>query len=745
MTTTPKCPCCNNPWARATGDVFAQMCGECQTSTTEEKDKTPSFGLSRSNMDETVSPNDNFYRYANGGWIANNPIPSGYPNWNTFLTLHVQSQERCQQLLQELEDQAPESSTEEASKVARFYKAAMDEDAIEKDGTDSFTALVVVPHIQQIVKAYQQENYTEYATLLGKLHSQCGIGTFFGVPSASPDSKNSSQSICQLGQGGLHLPDRDYYFDEDKQDKRDAYIQHICNLLILYETSKEKDMDDGKKETLVAKMKTMASRIFALEKTLAAAHMTRTENRDPYATYNKMTVDGELMILVKGEKEEDDDDMPAEKVFDFPSYFVSMANSKSLPDLGNVVNVRNTRAIAKAARVAMTLEIDETEEKDYDKAELLEFYLLFSALSSCAPYMSKAFVNEHFEFNEKILSGTQELKPRWKRAMTFTESAIGEGLGKLYCAKYFDEECKERALVIVEKVRKALEDRLKEVDWIKSDSTREQAIQKMSKFRVKIGYPNEWIDYSKLVFDDNDSFMSMVLKARAFDHQRTVDEMNAPTNREKWFMTPQTVNAYYHPMLNEIVFPAAILQHPFFDKNADDAVNFGAMGAVVGHEMTHGFDDKGRKFNYAGILQDWWTEEDATEYEKRVQVMVDQADAFQVHGKSVQGKLTSGENIADLGGLRLALRALKQQEGYNDSQEIDGFTPTQRFFLAWAQCWRQNITKERSLQLVTLDPHGPNEMRCNGPLSNMSEFHSAFGISKDSVMYRPAEARVDIW
>jgi len=278
--------------------------------------------------------------------------------------------------------------------------------------------------------------------------------------------------------------------------------------------------------------------------------------------------------------------------------------------------------------------------------------------------------------------------------------------------------------------------------------TRAEALKKMKRFNVKIGYPDKWIDYSTLNINTTDSFLTMIFKSRVFEHKREVDEMNAPTNKDKWFMTPQTVNAYYHPNLNEIVFPAAILQAPFFDPEADDAINFGSMGAVVGHEMTHGFDDKGRKFNYEGNMIDWWTKEDGEEYEKRVEVMVEQANKIEVYGQKVQGKLTCGENIADLGGLRLALRALKSHLGnknVDEMKKIDGFTSTQRFFLGWAQCWRQNITKERALQLLTIDPHGPNQSRCNGPLSNMEEFHEAFAVPEDSPMYIRKEYRVDIW
>ena len=324
-------------------------------------------------------------------------------------------------------------------------------------------------------------------------------------------------------------------------------------------------------------------------------------------------------------------------------------------------------------------------------------------------------------------------------------SGTGEALGQIYCAKYFDESCKEKALAIVESVRQALEDRLKEVDWMKSESTREQALKKLSRFNVKIGYPDEWIDYNALDLRESDSFLSMILKSRHFNHLREIKEMNAPTDKKKWFMTPQTINAYYHPSLNEIVFPAAILQPPMFDPDADFAVNFGAIDAVVGHEMTHGFDDKGRKFNFEGNMVDWWTKEDADEYEKRIEVMVKLANAVEIYGQNLKGKLTCGENIADLGGLRLALKALKARPDFDETYLLGGFNPVQRFFLGWANCWRQNITKERALQLLTLDLHGPNPTRCNGPLSNMTEFHGAFNVSSDAPMYKEEDVRVDIW
>mmetsp|Transcript_39287 Transcript_39287/g.58358 ORF Transcript_39287/g.58358 Transcript_39287/m.58358 type:complete len:702 (-) Transcript_39287:193-2298(-) len=696
-TDNPSCPCCNNPWAAATGSFFAKLCETCE-------DVTPAApGLSRKNMDFEVSPAENFFLYANGTWMKENPIPAGYPNWNTFLSLHVKSQENLKSLLEEL--RGKDDLTADEAKVGLFFKAAMDEDAIEKEGLSPLQ-----PVLDLCDKAATAtSDKTELATVLGTFGASFGIYPFFSI-GASPDNKNSSHCIAQIAQGGLGLPDRDYYFDEDKEEKRVAYKKHVAKMLTLLDDPTKAGEEPT--EAAVA----AAEQIYGLEESLAKAHMTKTENRDPETTYNKMSI---VDLTQKcGDK------------FPFASYIAASTNGKELGD----INVRNVDALVAMAEVVSTV-----------VPETLKNYLRWRSVRAYAPYLSKAFVEENFDFYEKTLSGTQEIKPRWKRAMAFTESALGEALGQLYCAKYFDETSKDRAVTIVEQVRQALEERLKEVDWMKSDSTREQALKKMAEFKVKIGYPDKWIDYTPMEIAEGDSFLQMVFQANAFEHSREVKEMNAPTDRLKWFMTPQTVNAYYHPSLNEIVFPAAILQPPFFCKEADDAINFGSMGAVVGHEMTHGFDDKGRKFNYEGNMVDWWTEDDATEYESRVQVMVKQADEFKVHGQSVQGKLTCGENIADLGGIRLAYRALKATTDFDEEKKIDGFTPTQRFFLGWGQCWRQNVTKDRALQLLTLDPHGPNEMRCNGPLSNIAEFHQAFDVAEGNPMYREAKTRVDIW
>jgi len=714
-----KCPCCNNPWAAATGDLFAKMCVACDDDDDANKKGTEPKGLDLTDFDPAISPADNFYTHSNKRWMDKNPIPVGHSSWNTFLILHAQSQERLRDLLTDGDGDG--DGDREFEKVGAFYSAAMDEEAIEKAGVGSLEAVLeLVERTYRAATAVRESATTEdgllasaeVATCLGEILAKYGVSAFFNIY-ASPDKKKSTHSTCHVSQGGLGLPDKDYYLDEDKEEKRSAYKKHVADVLTFLR------QDTTAPPTATTEdPTTTAEAIYNLELQLAESHMTKTENRDPEATYNPTSIQSLTSDLCND-------------TFDFPAFFSAATGGRSLDSLGEI-NVANTVALECAARTIATVE-----------PSVLREYLRWRVVRSTANYLSKTYVEMDFDFNERVLMGTEEMKPRWKRAMAFTESALGEALGQRYCKKYFDEGCKEKALSIVENVRQAFEDRLKEVDWIASDTTREAALKKMKSFKVKIGYPNKWIDYATLDIRTEDSFLDMIFKSRVFDHTREVNKMNAPTDTEEWFLTPQTVNAYYHPMLNEIVFPAAILQPPFFDKNADDAANYGAMGAVVGHEMTHGFDDKGRKFNADGNMIDWWTKEDGEEYDKRVAVMVKQANAVQVFGQSVKGELTSGENIADLGGLRLALRALREQPNF--ASVIGGLTSTQRFFYGWAQCWRMNVKKERALQLLTIDPHGPTEFRCNGPLSNMPEFHDAFDVSDDSPMCKALEDRVDIW
>ena len=547
-----KCPCCNNPWSKGTADMFSQLCAMCEETKTnddddDDDDNEPPIipGLDPANMDLSVKPSDNFYLYSNGGWIQSNPIPTGYPSWNSFLMLHVQSQERLQAMLKDLESRkqttvdagdgketTTSTLTEDEAKVARFYAAAMDEEAIEEAGIAPLQPLLDLCAATANAAAAADGNNDAsstppLATSIGQLLSQFGMAAFFAI-GASPDNTNSDHSLCQVYQGGLGLPDRDYYFDDDKEDKRTAYKTHVALMLTLLEDAQAAEPTEANAAA--------AESIYQLEARLAEAHMTKTENRDPNATYNPMTV-SELTERCGGARGDGGDGGG----FDFASYFAAATGgAKSAEELGKI-NVRNTKAIEKMVEVVATAD-----------REVLHQYLRWHAANKFAAYLSKPFVDADFNFYEKELAGTAEIKPRWKRAMAFTESALGEVLGKLYCAKYFDESSKSQALQIVETVRQALEDRLREVDWMTSDATREEALKKMSRFRVKIGYPDKWIDYTSLKIEEGDSFLSMVFKARVFDHMRDVEEMNAPTDREKWFMTPQTINAYYHPSLNEI-------------------------------------------------------------------------------------------------------------------------------------------------------------------------------------------------
>ena len=484
-----------------------QFCGVCVTPPEEESKETASDeGENKFGVTASISPKDDFYLFANKKWMDENPIPPGYPSWNTFLHLHTLSQERLKDLLQDLAEGADNDSDENKQKLTAFYQAAMDEDAIEKAGLEP-----IQPLLEACEQTANSKDKAELAKNLGELLFRFGISTFFSI-GASPDNNDSNHSIVQIAQGGLGLPDRDYYFDEDKQDKRDLYKKHVALMLTLLE-------DPSATEPTEANIQN-AELVYGLELKLAEAHMTKTENRDPEATYNKMSISKFSTEVCKDG-------------FDWEAYFGAVTGGKTPAELGDI-NIRNLKALECATATLASAKV----------STLLQ-YLRWRSASSCAPYMCNSFVMAKFDFFEKTLTGVQEIKPRWKRAMQFVESALGEALGQIYCQKYFDESCKEKALQIVEAVRQALEERLKEVEWMKADSTREQALLKMNRFNVKIGYPDEWIDYTPLKIEPNEAFLSMIFKSRNFEHLREVKEMNAPTDKKKWFMTPQTINGKF--------------------------------------------------------------------------------------------------------------------------------------------------------------------------------------------------------
>ncbi len=693
------------------------------------------------NFDITADRKKNFYNFANGGWKSKHEIPKEYSSWNNFVHLRDLNLQRLQDLLKELEqskakgeeDQSSTASSN-ATKLTTYYSTFMDEESIEALG---FTPLK--PMLDICMDAHADPTLTA-ATLL----SEYGVKTLFSFYS-SPDMKSSRDTLANISQSGLGLPDRDYYLDDDKAEIRAKYVIYIAKVLRVVSTELKLKSGCGADYTTVKGSMAAAQRVLHFETELASSHLSRTAMRDPENKYNKTTVqdldnlsESKVTPLTWGSYLSSGSDMYNRRPLNVARFLSIIGKGQEF----DVINVSGTQGVLKALQLGSSLASGATS------GGCLEAYFFFHALKAYSNHLPKALGDAHFEFFQKELAGTTDRMPRWKQCLQELESAMGDALGDLYVTRYFSEEAKEKALYIVEIVRETLRERLGEVAWM-GDITRKEAIAKMDAFKVKIGFPDEYLDYSNLSIIAGDT-LGNAIRSKLFHLKLDMDRMDKPTDPKRWLMTPQTVNAYYHPLLNEIVFPAAILQAPFFDHTGDIAAAFGTFGAVVSHEMTHGFDDQGRKYDSAGNLRDWWQPEDAAEYERRAGKMIDQAERFTVHGVPLKGRLTAGENIADLGGLKLAYRAMQRALATGEgaeliAEEINGYNPKQRFFLAWASAWRQNAKKERELQLVTVDPHGPNEFRTNGPLKNMSEFHEAFNVTKGDDMWLDETDRVDIW
>jgi predicted metalloendopeptidase len=649
--------------------------------------------LDPANMDLSVKPSDNFYLYANGSWLKNNPIPAEYSVWGGFMELVERNNAVLHGILEAAAAQkdAPKGSI--TQKVGDFYASGMDEARIETDG--------VRPLLPEFARIAEIRDRKDLARELA--HAQ-EIGTGAGfVFTSDQDAKDSNSVIAQSCQGGLGLPDRDYYFkdDADSIKLRAAYVEFIRKMFVLLGDA------PGKADA-------EAHTVMDLETKLAHASMMRVEMRNPEATYHKMPM-GEVRKL-----------MPNFPWDDFLAELKMAAPA--------VVNVAQPKFFAAF-------------DEDFVKIPLADWktYLRWHLISSTAPYLSKAFVDESFDFEGRLLTGAQQLKPRWKRVMGTIEDCVGEALGQLYVEKTFGPEAKARALALVENLRAALRGKIEQLTWMGAD-TKKAALKKLDAMRVKIGYPDKWRDYSALDIDRG-PYVRNVLRSAVFEFRRELAKIGKPVDRGEWQMIPPTVNAYYDPAMNEIVFPAGILQPPFFDAKADDAVNYGGIGAVIGHEMTHGFDDQGRKFDAEGNLENWWTPEDLANFRQRSQAIVDQFNGYTIiDDLKVNGELTQGENIADLGGIKIAESALeKAMAGKPEPPPIDGFDWRQRFFLSFAQVWRANVRDEAKRLRGKTDPHSPPMDRVIGPLSNLPEFSQAFHCPPDSPMVRPEAKRVNIW
>lgn len=644
------------------------------------------------NMDTTVSPGADFDEYANGGWKKVNPIPDDKSRFGSFDLLIDNNEMQVKNLINSIIEGNHQEGTIE-QKIADFFNTGMDSVTIEEAGITPLNS--EFEKIEQLNTKQDVENQI--------IHFQkMGIKTAFAIY-ASADAKNSNMVVTHLYQYGLGMPDRDYYLSDNERfvEIRNKYTLHLERMFVMLGYTEDE-------------AKLSATKIMEIETKLATASMDRLSLRDPHKTYNKTTVDS-LGLL-------------AENI-----NWVDYYNKIGIGDPGSVI-VAQPDFIKEVSALLNELDVDDWKT-----------YFKWNLINSTANFLSSDFVDADFDFYGKTLSGTPENKPRWKRVLGAANSYLGEAIGQAYVKEYFPPEAKSRMLDLVDNLKIALGERIEQLDWM-GEETKENALGKLETITVKIGYPDKWKDYSDFEAK-NDAFILNILRARQFRFNFMINKINKPVDKTEWHMPPQIVNAYYNPSQNEIVFPAGILQPPFFYMNADDAVNYGAIGVVIGHEMTHGFDDKGRLFDKDGNLNTWWSEEDSDRFTERSKVLVEQFNNYAVLDTVMaNGEYTLGENIADLGGINISYLAFSKTEQWvNQQEKIKDFTPDQRFFLSYAHLWAQNIRDKEILRRTQEDVHSLGRLRVIGPLRNVPEFHTAFNISEGDYMYLPEEKRADIW
>jgi putative endopeptidase len=639
-------------------------------------------------MDRAADPCADFYQFACGNWKKSNPIPSDQARWGRFNELD----ENNLLILREILEGVSKPSTDRNAndhKIGDFYAGCMDEEVIEKQGI-----AVLKPELDRIAQLKAKQDLPAY---LAYLHVN-GPNAFFSI-GAEPDFKNSSRIIAGVYQAGIGLPDRDYYFREDPKSKelRDKYMQHIQNMFQLLGWAPDK-------------AKPASKAVMRIETALAKASLDLIALRDPNKVYHRMSVDNLQSMS---------------PVFQWNKYFAEIPSPR-FTDL----NVGMPDFIAGMNQV-----VDKTSMED------IRTYLTWNVLSNAAPMLPRAFVNENFAFFGKALTGQKELRPRWKRCVNQTDGALGEALGVAYVERTFGSEGKERTLAMVHALEEALKRDIQDLPWM-TDATKKQALNKLQAITNKIGYPDKWRSYDKLQIARGDA-LGNFRRATEFESKRQLAKVGGPVDKMEWAMTPPTVNAYYNPQENNINFPAGILQPPFFDRKGDDGPNFGGIGAVIGHELTHGFDDQGGQFDAQGNLKNWWTDQDAKAFEERSQCLVDEYNEFAaIDDLHINGKLTLGENIADNGGLRIALMAYLASAG-KDAKVINGFTPEQRLFIGWGQIWCQNVSPEAQRLQIQSDEHSPGRFRVNGVMRNMPEFEKAFQCKPGAAM--APEKRCRVW
>jgi len=654
----------------------------------QEPPKSKAIDLA--DMDTSYSPVTDFDNYANGGWKKRFPIPDEKSRFGSFDLLADTGEIQVQKLITEIATNKQKAGSI-ALKIADFYNTGMDTAKIE---ANRWTP--VQPLFDQINSI---QNSADLMKVVADLHTK-GIRPMYSLFSDA-DQKNSELVVAYLYQGGLGMPDRDYYTKDDERSKsiQEAYKVHLQKIFSLA----------GDNEAV---SKANSSVVYAVEYRLAKSSMTLLEQRDPHKIYHKMDIDGLQKISPE-------------------INWLAQFESLGLSNPGDFI-VGQPDFVTELGKMVKEVSVDDWK-----------IYLKWQVLRSTSSYLSSAFVNQSFDFFGKTLSGQMAQRPRWKQVQEATDNALSEAIGQLYVQKYFPAESKKRMLELVQNLRVSLGERIKQLAWM-SDETKAKALAKLDAINVKVGYPDKWRDYSALEVSI-DSYVANVLRARQFDFNFMISKVNKPVDRSEWQMAPQEVNAYYNPNMNEIVFPAAILQPPFFYADADNAVNYGAIGVVIGHEMTHGFDDQGRLYDKVGNLADWWTADDAKLFGERTKVLVNQFNNYTVLDTlKANGELSLGENIADLGGLNIAYCAMKKASTGNE-KPIDGFTPDQRFFLAYAHLWAQNIRDKEIVRRTKEDPHSLGRFRVLGPLRNMPEFYKAFNVKEGDYMYLKEADRAVIW
>jgi putative endopeptidase len=681
-------------WAPTLGACLLLGCTassrNTQPETAVQASKPRSLGVDTKNFDSSVRPQDDFFRYVNGTWLKTAEIPADKARYGSFIELRDKSEAALRVIIEEAAATQDKKAGTDPQKVGDLYQSFMDTARIESLGLQP-----VRGDLERIAALQDKQGLPELFAAFARMGVQTPLAVFVGQ-----DAKQATRYIAYANQSGLGLPDRDYYFKQEPRfaETRAAYLTYIETLLGLA----------GEKDPAGA-----AKAILALETSLAEKHWDRVRNRDREATYNLKSV-AELEQLTPG--------------FSWPRYLKAL-NADKTP--GVIVRQPDYFQALDAVLAKTPL-------------PTLKQYLSFKLLDKLAPLLSSPFEQAEFVFRGKTLQGLQENRPRWKRGVETVDGALGEVLGKLYVERHFSPQSKARMQELVKNLRVSFEKGIDQLEWMSPD-TKTQAKAKLAKFNVKIGYPEKWRDYSALTVS-RDDLVGNVKRAIEFEVRRNLDKLGKPIDRLEWGMTPQTVNAYYSSTMNEIVFPAAILQPPFFNPEADDATNYGAIGGVIGHEISHGFDDQGSRSDGEGNLRDWWTAQDKSAFEQRTGMLADQYSAFApLEGMNVNGKLTLGENIGDLSGLTVAFKAYKLSLGGQEAPAIEGFSGDQRFFLGWAQVWRTLHRDDALRQILLTDPHSPGEYRVNGVVRNMPEFYSAFGVKEGDGTYLPPEKRVKVW